>query len=635
MQKSSKGQGQSRTKRHADYTGGGGWGGGFGGWWGASTDPLEYIRSHFDNLNLEFADVNIPGVTEYITRIRDFLRQYDPNNPATWGAGYDANTGEPSGKPPGPNKTANDQKLESKFAPAVPTMMLGQTDTKDGEDVSSEHYQQPRFMIHQKKQGFRTVSQHHQSAERIYTHILQESADHGWHLAQEGTGSRTFLDPRARALHNKQGFKFLPGAYAWRYILSPKMLQHIYLNCKSLTIHQIGFEIVRTWGWQQTFQKRENRNIAAECNNFTYETFADKRLHAGCEISEDYIMRHLPNDMMTISDFHDNIEKTKFYLKDVGDEFPYCYEKLQSLVNSEGAAIIKAFDEHDPYLMHETFNLRNYGDVNTFQVGDDQNNFKKIWNINKTFQGPYMQTSAVGGQVNIDIQPKKDVDGSTGHFWDNMRVHRRFQQACMFRPTVQLNNPDRTFSPASTITIKGPDQSFDSKNIGDRLNRSQDMQEMLTPCWIRLTNLNRDIIGPHVCRFMKFQCKYFMNYSTTPKSYDEDPMPTILGGGTAIGPLNFVGSRPTPEELQASRPSTFPYEYKQIPVPGSDNLMYPRIMSKYLQATALQTETQNQSHKPEIYGDSAVIQTIPVGTRQHKKDEVPFSEPVHHRQVNM
>lgn len=137
--------------------------------------------------------------------------------------------------------------------------------------------------------------------------------------------------------------------------------------------------------------------------------------------------------------------------------------------------------------------------------------FKKVWNVNKTFTGPYQYRGAINGRAYIDPQPSDVQVINDYDEWFELEVTRnKFKKSTMYRPSVNFNNPDTTYMPQAPITITPNARDFGDENIGDRVNSAMHAEPLIKPMWIKLSNMKRNRIPEHCKRFGVFQMKYWL-----------------------------------------------------------------------------------------------------------------------------
>ena len=352
-------------------------------------------------------------------------------------------------------------------------------------------------------------------------------------------------------------------------------------------------------------------------------------MHIPHKLDEAYLYAHLPNYQMTITDWADALPKDAFYFKSVGNEFRYCNSFMRSLFENKGTSILRMWEKREPYLVYRTVDLQSYGKINTIQIG--KTGFKKIWNINKTFTGPYHHRGAIGGRAYIDPQPSEQQIIADYVDWFDLEVKQnQFKKSTMFRPSVNYNNPDNTYMPQAPVTITPNARDFGEQNIGDRINSGVKGEPLIKPIWIRLSNMKRNRIPEQCKTFGVFHVKYWLTYSTVAKDSHYDTFPTVDGGMVLpqhLGQIMGTTEEPNDSQLDRIRSKQIEVDYQQLPVADTE-FSYPAIISQYYQSCTLQKGVQPQSHKPEIYADHYQHKRLKKSRLPFTYYDVPFDAPV-------
>ena len=294
-------------------------------------------------------------------------------------------------------------------------------------------------------------------------------------------------------------------------------------------------------------------------------------------LSHTAIHSWLTNKDMTQTEWTDSDVKTLHELKPLdpnqGDVFlrTYCH----SLGAQYGTDLWEAFRLKDKYFTHKLIDISNFGKVSQYRAGDTGHG--ETWHFEQTFNGnaldmriPSEQTTFFDIQFDSYAVPKTAQKG----FW-------KFNDGFQLTPFTWLNCRDKATTLDDSLKVK----HSVSQNVQDvvtmeglpKIPKDMKTQQQMTPQWIRLNGLNKDLVPANIKRMMKFEIIYFSECSSTGIDLKMNPLPRFgMGLEPAPGASIIVGS----SSVMDNTKKTLRNQYK-LPRIISTHTSGPRALSLY------------------------------------------------------
>ena len=439
---------------------------------------------------------------------------------------------------------------------------------------------------HRKKLG-----RDHEFYSKKFEHWIEETDDNGWTPATLSNPSGTdedkakqVLDPRNKLFWNQQGWSKIPCIPVLYITMTPSEFQDLIEDSESVTVHKFGYKIVGCQGYEK--ETVDGKISLKPSTNFGYQVYSDRDLYTdfyergqeGTGMTYKHIHSWLPNDDMTRTEWRDGDTKTFHQLKPLdpanGDQFLRTF--AHSLGAQYGTDLWDAFQGNDKYFKHNSIDPSSFGTIHQYRAGDT--GYGETWNFEQTFNGLgldfRMPTPQVATQVDIKVDsfavPKTAQQG----FW-------KYNDGFQLTPFTWLNCRDKTSISFDTQTIKhsvsGDQQSFADMEGITKKPKGIATQPQMTPQWIRLNSLNKDLVPSRVKRMMKFEILYFCECSSTGIDLSLNPLP-LFGKGLEPEPGEsiIVGSSAVSDNVKKKLRNQ--YKLPRIFATHTDG---PRAMSLY------------------------------------------------------
>ena len=219
--------------------------------------------------------------------------------------------------------------------------------------------------------------------------------------------------------------------------------------------------------------------------------------------------------------------------------------------------------------------LHEFGKVAQYRAGDTGHG--ETWNFEQTFNGPGLdfrlpspQTSFVEMKFDSFAVPKTTQQG----FW-------KYNDGFQLTPFTWLNCRDKSATLDDELiirhTVDTTQQSFNEMEGLTKKPKNIITQSQMTPQWIRLNSLNKDLVPSTVKRVMKFEIMYFSECSSTGIDLSLNPLPRFGQGlEPAPGESIVVGSSSVTDNVK----KTLRNQYK-LPRLYATHTDGPRALSLY------------------------------------------------------
>ena len=440
-----------------------------------------------------------------------------------------------------------------------------------------------------KAKSRKKLGRDHEYYYQKFQHWIGEKDDNGWKVINATDASnepdaaelaKQNLDSRNKVFVNDEGWSKIPCIPCLYLTMTPSEYQDLMADSESVTVHKMGYKIVGCQGYEK--ETVDGKVTLKPSSNFGYQVYSDRDLYttiyesssgtATTGLGHTTIHGWLSNKDMTQTEWTDGDVKTLHELKPLnpstGDTFlrTYCH----SLGAQYGVDLWEAFAQKDKYFTHKLLDLANFGKISQYRAGDTGHG--ECWNFGNglDMRLPSEQTTYMDVRFDSYAVPKTCQKG----FW-------KFNDGFQLTPFTWLNCRDKSTTISDSLKVK----HSVSGNVQDLVNmegltkvpRDLVTQEQMTPQWIRLNSLNKDLVPANIKRMMKFEIIYYSECSSTGIDLKLNPLPRFgVGMEPEPGASIIVGSSSVTDNLK----SKLRNQYKN-PRIISTHTSGPRALSLY------------------------------------------------------